>query len=197
MTYLWSTSETTQTILVTAPGIYSVDITNNANCTSIKKITVIEHHTPEIDRIDVNETTVVIYLKNPKDYFEYSVDGINYQSSNVFFNVASGLQTAYAREINSCGIDSKTFIVLIAPKFFTPNNDSHNDVWEIKALLYYPDAEVSIFDRYGKLITKLNTAKPSWDGTFNKNPLPASDYWYVLKIDANSPEKRGHFSLKR
>jgi gliding motility-associated-like protein len=71
-------------------------------------------------------------------------------------------------------------------------------VWEIKTLLInYPDAEVSIFDRYGKLITKLNIAKPAWDGTFNKNLLPASDYWYVLKIDANSPEKRGHFSLKR
>jgi gliding motility-associated-like protein len=197
MTYSWSTGETTKTIQVTAPGIYNVTVTNSANCTSTKKITVIEHETPEIDRIDVNETTVVIYLKNPNDYFEYSVDGINYQSSNVFFNVASGLQTAYVREINSCGIDSEAFIVLIAPKFFTPNNDSYNDVWEIKGLVNYPEAEVSIFDQYGKFITRLNAAKPSWDGTFNKNLLPATDYWYVLKIDTNSPEKRGHFSLKR
>ena len=197
MTYSWSTGETTQTIQVTAPGIYNVSITNSANCSSTKKITITKHDAPEIDRIDVNETTVVIYLKNTKDYFEYSVDGINYQSSNVFFNVASGLQTAYAREINLCGIDSAAFIILIAPKFFTPNNDSYNDVWEIKGLINYPEAEVTIFDRYGKLITKLNAAKPSWDGTFNKNLLPATDYWYVLKIDRNSPEKRGHFSLKR
>jgi gliding motility-associated-like protein len=197
ITYIWSTGETTKTILVTAPGIYNVTVTNSANCSSTKKITVIEHDTPEIDRINVNETTVVIYLKNPKDYFEYSVDGINYQSSNVFFNVASGLQTAYAREINSCGIDSEAFIVLIAPKFFTPNNDSYNDVWEIKGLVNYPEAEVNIFDRHGKLITRLNAAKLSWDGTFNKNLLPATDYWYVLKINAGSPEKRGHFSLKR
>ena len=197
MTYSWSTGETTKTIQVTAPGIYNVTVTNSANCSSTKQITVIEHDTPEIDRIDVNETTVVIYLKTPKNYFEYSVDGINYQSSNIFFNVASGLQTAYAREINSCGIDSDVFIVLIAPKFFTPNNDSFNDAWEIKGLVNYPKAEVSIFDRYGKFITKLNAAKPSWDGTFNKYLLPATDYWYILKIDTNSPEKRGHFSLKR
>lgn len=197
MTYSWSTGETTKTIQVTAPGIYNVTLINSANCSSTKKITVIEHDTPEIDKIDVNETTVVIYLKNPKDYFEYSVDGINYQSSNVFFNVVSGLQTAYAREINSCGIDSEAFIVLIAPKFFTPNNDSYNDVWEIKGLVNYPEAEVTIFDCYGKFITRLNAAKLSWDGTFNKNLLPATDYWYVLKINAGSPEKRGHFSLKR
>jgi gliding motility-associated-like protein len=197
MAYSWSTGETTQTIQITAPGIYTVNITNSANCSSTKRISVTEHDIPEIDRIDVNETTVVIYLQNSEDYFEYSVDGINYQSSNVFFNVASGLQTAYAREVNSCGIDSENFIVLIAPKFFTPNNDSHNDVWQIKGLINYPEAEVSIFDRYGKLITKLNAAKSSWDGTLNKNPLPATDYWYVLKIDPQSPEKRGHFSLKR
>jgi Ig-like domain CHU_C associated len=69
MTYSWSTGETTKTIQVTAPGIYNVTITNSANCSSTKKITVIEHDTPQIDRIDFNETTVVIYLKKPKRLF--------------------------------------------------------------------------------------------------------------------------------
>ncbi|TDE29656.1 T9SS type B sorting domain-containing protein [Flavobacterium ranwuense] len=199
MTYLWSTGETTATITVSASGIYTVDVTSPTpeNCTSRKKFTVVEHLIPEIDRIDVNGTTVVVYLKKSEDYFEYSVDGINYQSSNVFFNVSSGLQTAHVREANFCGTDSKTFVVLIAPKFFTPNNDSQNDLWEVKGLINYPGAEVTIFDRYGKLITKLNAINQSWDGTFNKNLLPASDYWYILKIDNTRPLIKGHFSLKR
>jgi gliding motility-associated-like protein len=199
MIYLWSTDETTQTITVSTTGIYTVNVTSPApeNCTSIKKITVVEHNVPEIDRVVVNETTVVIYLKKEEIYFEYSVDGINYQSSNVFFNVPSGLQTAYVREINFCSNDSQTFIVLIAPKFFTPNGDTYNDFWEVKGLINYPQAEVSIFDRYGKLISVLNVTKLTWDGTLNKYPLPADDYWYVLKIDETMPEKRGHFSLKR
>ncbi|WP_417998062.1 T9SS type B sorting domain-containing protein [Flavobacterium sp. LB2P74] len=199
MRYLWSTGETTATITVATAGVYTVDVTSPTpeNCSSRKKITVIEHRIPEIDRIDVNGTTVVIYLLKSEDYFEYSVDGINYQSSNVFFNVPSGLQNAYVREINSCGADSETFVILIAPKFFTPNNDSQNDLWEIKGLINYPGAEVTIFDRYGKLITKLNATNQSWDGTFNKNLMPASDYWYVLKIDNIRPVIKGHFSLKR
>lgn len=199
MIYLWSTGETTQTITVSTSGIYTVDVTSPApeNCTSTKKITVVEHNTPEIDRVVVNETTVVIYLKQEEIYFEYSVDGINYQSSNVFFNVQSGLQTAYVREINFCSNDSQTFIVLIAPKFFTPNGDAYNDFWEVKGLNNYPQAEVSIFDRYGKLMSVLNITKPTWDGMLNKYPMPADDYWYVLKIDDTRPEKRGHFSLKR
>lgn len=199
MSYLWSTGENTQTISIKTAGNYYVDITSPApeNCTSRKKISVVEHNTPEIDRVDVNETTIVIYLKKEEAYFEYSVDGTNYQNSNVFFNVPSGLQTAYVREVNFCSYDTKTFIVLITPKFFTPNNDTYNDVWEVKGLVNYPEAEVSIFDRFGKLIVILNAKKLIWDGTLNTSLLPASDYWYILKIDNLTPEVRGHFSLKR
>ncbi len=199
MFYSWSTGEKTQKITVLTSGIYSVVVTSPApeNCSSTKKITVFEYDVPEIDRIDVNETTVVIYLKKDEPYFEYSVDGINYQNSNVFFNVQGGLQTAYVRETNLCSIDSQTFSVLIIPKYFTPNGDTYNDYWEVKGLNNYPKAEVSIFDRYGKLISVLNGTKANWDGMLNKNPLPSDDYWYVLRIDENSPEKRGHFSLKR
>jgi gliding motility-associated-like protein len=199
MFYLWSTGEKTQKITVLTAGIYSVVVTSPApeNCSSTKKITVLEYNIPEIDRIDVNETTVVIYLKKEEPYFEYSVDGINYQSSNVFFNVQSGLQAAYVREINLCSNVNQPFIVIIAPKFFTPNGDTYNDFWEVKGLNNYPQAEVSIFDRYGKLISVLNATKPSWDGMFNKNPLPSDDYWYELKIDDTIPKKSGHFSLKR
>nr|WP_315195599.1 T9SS type B sorting domain-containing protein [uncultured Flavobacterium sp.] len=199
MTYLWSTGAITQSIDVIDKGIYTVDVTSLApeNCTSKKTITVLENNKPEIKNVSVNETTVTIELVKNEDYFEFSIDGINYQSSNVFTNAPSGLQTAYVREINLCSIDQKTFIVIIVPKFFTPNNDGHNDIWEVKGLINYPLGEVAVFDRYGKLITYLNRSNHSWDGTFNKNPLPASDYWYVLKLDPNSPELKGHFSLKR
>jgi gliding motility-associated-like protein len=199
LTYLWSTGENTQKINIKTAGNYYVDVTSPTpeNCTSRKKITVVEHNTPEINYVDVNETTIVIYLKKEEAYFEYSIDGINYQSSNVFFNSPSGLQTAYVREVNLCSYDTKTFIVLKIPKFFTPNNDTFNDFWEVEGLINYPEAEVSIFDRYGKLITVLNSKKLIWDGTFNNRLLPATDYWYVLKIDNDKPEFRGHFSLKR
>ncbi|WP_428230063.1 T9SS type B sorting domain-containing protein [Flavobacterium sp.] len=199
MKYLWNTGATTPTIEATTGGIYTVDVTSPApeNCTSRKTIKVEEHQIPQIDRIDVNGTTAVIYLKKETDYFEYSVDGINFQNSNTFFDVQGGLQTAYVREKSGCGQATQNFVVLVFPAFFTPNNDSYNDVWEVTGMENYPQAEVTIFDRYGKLIAQLTASKMSWDGTFNKTPLPASDYWYALKIDNTTPILRGHFSLKR
>ena len=199
MTYLWNTGATSQTTDATSGGTYTVDVTSPApeNCTSRKTIIVNEHQVPQIDRIDVNGTTAVIYLKNEADYFEYSVDGTNFQNSNTFFEVPGGLQTAYIREKTGCGQTTQNFIVLVFPAFFTPNNDSYNDLWEVTGMENYPQAQVTIFDRYGKLIAQLTSSKMSWDGTLNKTPLPASDYWYALKIDDTKPVLRGHFSLKR
>jgi gliding motility-associated-like protein len=55
---------------------------------------------------------------------------------------------------------------------------------------------IFIYDRYGKLITKINTNSDGWDGTFNGNPLPSDDYWYTAKLQ-DGRETKGHFSLKR
>ncbi|SHF81107.1 Ig-like domain-containing protein [Flavobacterium defluvii] len=199
MRYLWSNGATTQTTVVSQGGTYTVDVTSPSpeNCTSRKTVVVEEHEVPEIDRIDVNGTRAIIYLKKETSYFEFSVDGVNFQDSNVFYEVPGGLQTAYAREKSGCGGDTQNFVVLVFPPFFTPNNDSYNDLWEVTGMENYPQAEVTIFDRYGKLVAQLNASKMSWDGTFEKTPLPASDYWYALKIDNTKPVLRGHFTLKR
>ena len=61
----------------------------------------------------------------------------------------------------------------------------------------YPNSSLSIFNRYGKLIKQIGPSNPFWDGTFEGENLPADHYWYVLKIDNATPERKGHFSLKR
>jgi len=200
MTYLWSNNnENTQTITVNKGGTYTVAVTSPSpeNCRSIKTIVVEEHKVPQIDRIDVEGTRAVIYPVKAEDYFEYSVDGVNFQDSNIFYDVPGGLQTAYAREKSGCGGTAKQFVVLVFPAFFTPNNDTYNDVWEVTGMENYPQAVVTIFDRYGKLIAQLSRFKMSWDGTLNQVPLPASDYWYALKVDDSMPILKGHFTLKR
>ena len=199
MSYLWSTGATTATIQVNDIGNFYVDITSPApeNCTSRKNFTVIRQIVPEIKAVTVKETTATIEVTNTAPYFEYSLDNISYQSSNIFTNAPAGIQTAYVRDSNFCNLDQEQFIVIAPPKFFTPNNDGFNDVWYVKDFEVYPKATISIFDQYGKLVSQLSPTNVSWDGTLNKNPLPSTDYWYVLKLDDSGVEKRGHFSLKR
>ncbi|RYF12314.1 MAG: lectin, partial [Flavobacteriales bacterium] len=93
MTYLWSNGDTSQTTKVNTGGNYTVDVTSPApeSCTSKKTIMVNEHQLPEIKHIDVNGTKVVINLVKEEDYFEYSIDGVNFQNSNIFYDVPGGL----------------------------------------------------------------------------------------------------------
>lgn len=192
--YRWPNGEITEFLDVNNEGVYTLTMTTSDNCSFTKTFTINKIVAPNISNINVNGRTITIETVSPGNFL-YSIDGINYHASNIFTEVASGLHTAYVR--NNCDIDSEDFIVVFAPKFFSPNNDSHNDFWNVEGMLFYPEAKVSVFDRYGKLITQLSHANPFWDGTLKGEALPATDYWYVLKINDTLPEVQGHFSLIR
>jgi gliding motility-associated-like protein len=197
VSYLWSNSETTKQITVSTPGNYTVTVTTfPQNCSSTKTVNVMLLNVPQIQEVVVENNTATIIV-NGFGNFEYSIDGVNYQNSNEFIINDGGKYIAYVREKNECGIDFEPFIIISIPKFFTPNNDGNNDNWIIRGLVFYPKAEVKIYDRYGKLLIQLNSNKYYWDGTLNGKNLISDDYWYVFKIDDNSPEVKGHFAMIR
>lgn len=196
VTYLWSTGETTASILVTSPGSYTVTVSNALNCSSLKTILVTEKTAPVIEDILVNGTTATIVVSGSGDY-EFSINGIDFQNSPLFTVNEGGIYTGYVRETNNCGTASNTFIVITIPSLFSPNNDGYNDFWFIKGMTFYSKAKVNIFDRYGKLLKQLNQQNSSWDGTLEGKKLPASDYWFVLTIPEINKEVKGHFSLIR
>ena len=57
-------------------------------------------------------------------------------------------------------------------------------------------ARCVLFDRYGKLLIKLNPLGAGWDGTYNGKLTPTSDYWVYIILQ-NNKIFRGHFTLKR
>jgi gliding motility-associated-like protein len=194
--YEWSTGEIIEDISTLNTGIYTVKITNASNCFAIKTIEVIDYIIPEISTINVNQKTVTIEMANSGNFL-YSLDGINYQASNVFYNVTGGLRTAFVKEIHNCGLPQEmNFIVLVIPKFISPNNDGFNDIFEIEGIQNLPISNVTVFDRFGKLITQINSTNPSWDGTLNGKPIMADDYWYKINF-TDGTENKGHFSIVR
>ncbi len=197
--YSWSTGATSQTIPYDGQANYSVTVTTlpPESCSKVKHFTILSYSSPQITNIQVSNLTATIFVSGNGNY-EYSIDGGPFQSSNVFTVEEGGVYTCVVREIgNDCGFDTESFIIVSFPQYFTPNNDNFNDTWTVKGISNYPEAEIKIFDRFGKLVFVINNQNPSWDGTFNGKIVPASDYWYVAKINESFPENRGHFSLKR
>ena len=82
------------------------------------------------------------------------------------------------------------------PNFFTPNGDSVNDLWDISSIEDV-NAQVFIFDRYGKLLIQLNTLNNlGWDGTYQGIRMPSTDYWYRIVL-SDGEILQGNFTLKR
>lgn len=199
--YLWSTSETTQSIQVSTPNTYTVIIENTNGCTKTKTFTVVGSEIATINEITINDfidNNSIEIIATGNGNYEYSIDGIHYQTSPVFSNLNGLVYTAYVNDKNGCGITTKEFYLLQIPKYFTPNGDGYNDTWNIKNLSKrgFNQTIISVFDRYGKLLKQFSGNSAGWDGTYNSKNLLADDYWFSIS-NQGKELFRGHFTLKR
>jgi gliding motility-associated-like protein len=198
-------------------GQYSCTITGTGGCDAIKSVNIVINVEPLPTANSQQEfctqqnatlSDLIITGQNIKWYDSLMggselpkttllKDGINYYASQTITNCESNriLINTRLSAVTDCDltIDNSS---LSYPKFFTPNGDGFNDTWKIKFSDIEESLTVKIFDRYGKLIIELQNNIGSWDGTFNGQELPASDYWFVV-TRADGTEYRGHFSLKR
>ena len=203
--YNWSNGENTYQISVANEQQISVIIKDKIFlCEKVKTFNINKVYTPKIIDININlnNNTVAIITENNFDNL-YVIDNPynNYQSENTFYNVTPGLHTVYAKNKYDCGITAKNIFVLGFPKFFTPNNDGINDLWEIKGLNFeeFRYSNILIFNRFGKHLATTNPDS-GWDGIYNGEFLPSDDYWFSIDVtdDRNLTKTyKAHFSLLR
>ncbi len=130
--------------------------------------------------------------------YQYALNDGDYQSTGHFEELPDGDYTVHVRDANNCEADTLVHVInLIIPPYFTPNNDGTHDTWRIINSEYTPDADLYIYDRFGRLVKHMNTAIDQvWDGTYNGLPLGSTDYWFVLVLPSGRVYK-GHFALIR
>lgn len=199
LTYLWSTNETSETIQVNQAGVYTVEATNSFGCTSTRTIIVIESNSASINYTlegTLNNYSLIVNTSGVGNYV-YAIDNEygSYQNSNIFTNIIAGDHIIYVKDLNGCGITSADFSILGYPNYFTPNGDGYNDIWDLTGS-NLDVVQISIFDRFGKLMFSTPDNTTGWNGKYNGEIMPATDYWFVAKRK-NGEEIKGHFSLKR
>lgn len=166
----------------------------------INGVTILENNLS----LDYDFNDVEFLVDGDGDY-EYAINGDEFQDSPIFLDVPPGENTVIISDKNGCGTtEAIPFLVVGYPKFFSPNGDMANELWNIRGIETLTDPVVSIFDRYGKLLTQLDETAQGWDGTFNGKPMPASDYWFKFEYDELdgaavlvAKTTRKHFSLIR
>ena len=181
------------------------DSTLDTQCAApIETFTVFESSPPivtaEVTTPAFASIHIIEAIATGSGVYEFSLDQGPWQNSGLFYDISPGEHTVTVRDINGCGESKETLYVIDYPRFFTPNGDGYNDLWNIKGISNQQEAKIYIFDRYGKLLKEIRPSGRGWDGTYNGNLMPTNDYWFTLYYkDPTTGENKqlsAHFTLK-
>jgi len=202
--YEWSTGEFSTDITISEPGNYSVSATNfygDFECSETFQFQVLASGFPEILDVVVQDFTnsdnsISITVAGTGDY-EFSLDFENWQDEGLFSNLEyQESYNVFIQDKNGCGFIVQEVFLLNAPTYFTPNGDGINDLWNVYNFDKETSGVVHIFDRYGKQLTSINAGTIGWNGIYNGQELPSTDYWFRLEKESGEV-RMGHFSLLR
>lgn len=104
--------------------------------------------------------------------------------------------TLHAVSGAGCGEASDAVFVRVykkvnIPNSFSPNGDHINDTWRIDDLYTYPEADISVFNRYGQLVYHSMGYNHPWAGQLNSQPLPVGTYYYMIDLKNRTPKLSG------
>ena len=196
----------TSSITTTQIGDYVVKATNTVTLCSKTASAKVIKYTPYLeviysDAFDYPTFITLNVLGSGSGNYEYQLDDLPFQDSNTFNNVRPGEHLISVRDKDGhCNPAPINAVIINYPKFFTPNGDGYNEKWNIPHLaLTNPNAPIFIFDRYGKFLKEISPSGEGWNGMFNGQPLPSSDYWFTVDYDEKGTSKvfKSHFTLKR
>lgn len=85
-------------------------------------------------------------------------------------------------QLNGCSYTDEVFVEvnrpISPPNTITPNGDGINDTWELFGINDYPQAAISIYDRWGQRVFNSVGYKEPFDG----KGLPTATYYWVIKL---------------
>ncbi|QXU48327.1 gliding motility-associated C-terminal domain-containing protein [Chryseobacterium sp. D764] len=185
--YEWSTGATTQSIKNVGVGTYWVKL-KTGDCIATQKVTVYPSDNPVVTTVDISGSTVTVYANGGTPPYQYSMDNINWQDSNIFTNIARGEATIFVRDGYNCTPVEVNITVPNLINVITPNDDGINDFVDYSALANKQNLEIGIFDRYGyKMFQADKTNGYKWAGTTNgSKKVPTGNYWYSVSWNENN-----------
>jgi gliding motility-associated-like protein len=215
-TFVWSFTNGTTTITLpgngptyeaTQVGNYSVIATNTVtSCVSGTATATITSSSPAtglsatVSQAFTENSIVTVTVVGGTGSYMYQLGDGALQTSNVFENVPNGVHIVKVIDTQGCTYLTTEVTVINFMPFFTPNGDGYNDTWKI-GNLKQDDAKIYIYDKYGKLLKQISGGENAngWDGTYNGQPMPGTDYWFTVTFKENNVERtfKAHFGLKR
>lgn len=213
--YVWSTNQTSNSIIVNSAGAYSVSSSNSCGTGADTVIIMVDSIAAQFTADSVTGTAphTVNFLNSSSGsvsnvwIFGDSTTSTDISPTHVFQNPGTYNVMLITTGLNGC-LDTAYLQIIITerapeldiPNVFTPNGDGTNDVFIVKGI-GIKSFHCDIYDRWGIKMSELKTVLTSWDGrTPSGTQAKDGTYFYVIDaIDINDKayKKSGYIQLIR
>ncbi len=193
-------------IVFPSQGIYNIthEVTSNNNCKSTVTQSVDITPRPIAKFIYINNSALslganITFIDSSKSAVSWFWDFGNGFTSNIqnpsANYLSNGTYTVGLTITDQFGCTSSYFQVIkitniaaevtqLIPNMITPNNDGKNDIWRLDFInVFYPEAEIEIYSRWGELLYRSVGYSNAWDGSYKGNPLPVGAYFYTINLN--------------
>ena len=213
--YSWNTSpvQTTATATGLASGSYTVTVTDANGCKATQTVQITEPAVLTLSATtedalcpDTKEGSITLEISGGTPPYYIIWSDVN-TPDETRTDLLPGTYNAVVSDANACAASTSadvgftgTFNCLTIPNIITPNNDGHNDEWQIRNIDIYPDAEILVFSRWGKLVYRTkNISENPWNGRYRGNGdlMPTDSYHYILYLNDGSEPRSGVISIIR
>ena len=193
-----------------AAGTYSVVVRDASLCTETVTVTIsqppvlsISLEKTDASCPDVSDGSIRLTVTGGTSPYTFIWgDGVTTANRQ---DIPAGNYSVVVADINGCAASASVVVGVVGSEkclevqgIITPNNDGYNDTWKIKNIELFPDAEVFVYSRWGKLVFKTrNIAANPWDGTSDGKLLPTDSYHYTLHLNDGSSPRSGVVSIIR
>lgn len=197
-THIWWTSELQDGDVVSAEcscfTVCPVDLSYTCTPVSMNNLTVDAGPDQTInsgDQVTLTGTTNGLYYQwSPAQEVISPNDAITFTYPTVtttYYFTASNDNCSLTDDITVFIEDNLTI-----PGSFSPNGDGKNDVWYMPGIEYYPNAQLTVYSRWGQVIADITgySHDRSWDGTHNGKPVPDGVYFYELNLHNGSDDEK-------
>ncbi len=185
------------TVNVVGPG--SFDAVADADTVTVDKSTLID--------VFANDTGVIgdsAIISGPyQGSASWGPGGIDYSAPGT----AGSDSLTYVVCSFTCSNICDTALVRIKieegiPELFIPNGvsadgDGKNDVWRIRGLEAYPEASVTIYNRWGDEVFSADPYQNDWKGQSKSGEVLEGTYFYVLDLGGDEGKKTGFIEFRR
>ena len=206
-TYLWDNGDVTPHAEI-CPGIHRVWVTDSYGCELYEDIFIEDI----ILSLDPSDIIIECDISNLDVELEVNASGGTGQFSFLWnsgdtinpinTSINPGKYTVAVTDDNNCSVDTSFYIASMTsqciPNIFTPNFDNINDFWTLEDAFFYDDSEVSVYNRYGKLVFQSYGYRDPWDGTnISGNEVEEGTYFYVIDLGGGIDKIKGSVMIIR